>query len=1387
MEVAEYKKLLQQQSELVGVMQQQMLILQEQMRNVMTSAEVKSRVSVPWPQPLEVENGEPYENLTFFKSRWEDYCVATGMQKWGPEKKETQAGLLLSAIGSAAMKKYMDFGLTEDEKKNQDRIFQKMEEAIFKKTNIIYSRYLFNMRNQAEESFDDYLLTLKKLIRPCNYGDLEEDILRDRIVVGIKDGEVIKELLRKQDLSLESALNICRASERATAQVADLQKSEVNKISRNNKHNKSFKEEPKLCKFCGGTHVYQKKACPAWGQRCEECGGRNHFRKVCKKRGTVKEIHEDSDDSVVIAEVRNNKETGHVEAPLLFHVGDKKHNIYCTLDTGAHVCVMGGEFYKKLTGQKDFSELTPSHQKLKCFNGSSITNYGVASFECSRKEKKYKINFHIVNVNHEPLLSEKACVALGFIRYCGAVTSHIDRSQAEQIMKKYEDVFEGYGCLPGEISLEVDESVPARIQPARRVPVALREKLKLELQQLEADGIITKEMQHTDWVNNILIVSRDSKFRLCLDPIPLNKALKRPNFQFTTLDEMLPELSKAKVFSSVDAKKGFWQCRLTEESSKLTTFWTPFARYRWLRLPFGLCSSPEIFQQQLTSLLKDLKGIEIIADDILIYGVGETMEEAVVDHNIKFENLLKRLREINCKLNKDKVNLLRTSVKFYGHMLTNEGLKVDTSKVEAISKMPTPTSSKEVLRFLGMVGYLSRFINNLSVQATHLRRLTRQDVDFVWSEAEDKEFNMIKRKVSDLPTLQYFDINKEVVLECDASEYGLGAAMYQDNQVIAFASRCLTQTEKKYAQIEKEMLAVVFACIRFNQYIAGNSKIIVKTDHRPLINIVNKPLIEAPKRLQMMLLTLQKYNVKLQFIQGRENVVADTLSRAPVEEVCNPYDLEEKIKEKQVYSLISKISGLKYLKITDKLLNKIREESCKDTCCLQLMHYIMDGFPRYISDMPEEVKMFFKYKHELSTSEGFIFRNNQVLIPESLRGEMTQKVHVSHNGVASTLRLAKGNMFWPGMSDDIKEYVEKCSFCAAHAPSQQKLPLLCHDVPVYPFQYVSMDVFSVGDVKYLVTVDHYSDFFELDKICTLTANEIISICKKNFARHGIPQRVCTDNATNFANEVFKNFADKWNFEHVTSSPHHPESNGKAEATVKIAKKLVIYSQETKQDLWYGLLHQRNVPIQMDKTSPSQKLFSRRTRSGLPCLLRHLRPQLVHGVPVQIKVRKEKMKQESDKKCVELPGLQIGQKVLTQLQPEVNKKWSFGTVTKKIDARSYIIQVEDKAYRRSRIHIKPYAGGGVKGSHSNLIQFPDGPLLSPQNRKQDYSGFELVEPLVESMTPPSLYRPDEETRGQPISSAEAEESVRRSGRARTQPQYLRDYVVSSLKKGRCFRT
>ena len=203
-------------------------------------------------------------------------------------------------------------------------------------------------------------------------------------------------------------------------------------------------------------------------------------------------------------------------------------------------------------------------------------------------------------------------------------------------------MFTGLGCLPGEYHIKVDTNIAPVQHVPRRVPVPLKAKLKTKIEEMEKQRIIVKETGPTEWISSLVAVQKPGKLRVCIDPRDLNKAIKRPKYQMPTVDEVLPKLAKAKVFTVLDAKDGFYQVKLDKESSLLTTFWTPFGRYRYLRMPQGISSAPEEYQRRQNEALVGLDGVEVIADDILCYGSGETMEEALTDHDQNLVNLLKR-------------------------------------------------------------------------------------------------------------------------------------------------------------------------------------------------------------------------------------------------------------------------------------------------------------------------------------------------------------------------------------------------------------------------------------------------------------------------------------------------------------------------------------------------------------------------------------------------------------------------------------------------------------------------------------------------------------------------------------------------------------------------
>ena len=302
------------------------------------------------------------------------------------------------------------------------------------------------------------------------------------------------------------------------------------------------------------------------------------------------------------------------------------------------------------------------------YNASTLRPLGKCKVQLtnSRDNRKYKVNFTIVEDEHcvnligsktaqqmqlitirndkiKPCPGPAECVSTATVNVNLTSSRQLKGLTLKHVCSQYEDVFDGLGNLGTPLRLEVDETVKPVQQPVRRVPEALRTPLKEYLDDLEARGVIEKVERPTEWVNSVVITRKaNGNLRLCLDPKPLNKALKRCYFPMPVIEDILPELGKAKVFTKVDCKDGYWQIKLTDESSLLTTFATPFDRYKWNRMPFGISPASEIFQLRLHEAFEGLDGVYAIADDILVAGAGDTMKDAVADHDVKIKKLLGR-------------------------------------------------------------------------------------------------------------------------------------------------------------------------------------------------------------------------------------------------------------------------------------------------------------------------------------------------------------------------------------------------------------------------------------------------------------------------------------------------------------------------------------------------------------------------------------------------------------------------------------------------------------------------------------------------------------------------------------------------------------------------
>lgn len=852
-------------------------------------------------------------------------------------------------------------------------------------------------------------------------------------------------------------------------------------------------------------------------------------------------------------------------------------------------------------------------------------------------------------------------------------------SSLKDLLSSHKDIFDGIGRLPGVHKLVLDESIPPVVKGSRKIPIKLKPRLQEELNRLMSLDIIAKVDEPTDWVSNIVLVEKpDGKLRLCLDPQPLNQAIKRSHFQLPTLDEIAANLSGARFFSHLDASKGFYMIVLDEASSKLCTFATPFGRFRFLRLPFGINSASEVFHNTMYKTFS-MEGVEVYVDDLLVYG------RTRAEHDERLREVLRRAAAAGVRFNRDKCHLAATQVRFLGHIFDENGMRPDPDRVQAIRDLKTPETKKELERFMGMVNYLARFIDNYAERVEPLRGLLKHNIEFQWSESHERVFNKIKQCIAEAPTLRYYSPNSPVVVSVDSSARGLGACLLQEGRPIAFAARTLTPTESRWAQIEKEMLAIVFGCEKFHQFIYGHRQVTVESDHKPLETIFKKPLNDTPVRLQRMLLRLQRYTIHIKYVPGRLMFIADTLSRAPTE-LGRDSDIHKQI-QVHVNTLYENLN------FSNDKLSVIKDKTDNDVALNAVKNYYECGWPDNKSLVKSEAKPFWSIKNEIHVIKGILFRNDRVIIPENMKSEMLHKIHEGHLGIEKCKRRARDVMWWHGMSADIERLVGACEVCAERRAAPPREPLLPQDQPDLPWQFLATDLFQVKDKHYLLVVDYYSKFVEVVTVKDLRSSTIIAQLKAIFARYGIPARLMSDNGLQFVSEEFKTFCKTWEFEHTTSSPYYPRSNGLAERNVQTVKKLIVKAQAENTDPYLALLNFRNTPITGEKYSPAQLLMGRRLNTKLPVSQKLLIPKAPANKEINERRSQniEKSKHHYDRGTRNLRPLQPGQSVRIR-EPASGAGAGGLWVRARVEGaapepRSYWVRTRRGGrYRRNRQHI-----------------------------------------------------------------------------------------------------
>lgn len=732
------------------------------------------------------------------------------------------------------------------------------------------------------------------------------------------------------------------------------------------------------------------------------------------------------------------------------------------------------------------------------------------------------------------------------------------------------------------------------------------------------------------------------------------------------------------------------------ESRPITTFITRKGLYRYTRLMFGIVCAPEMFQKIMEQVLVGCDGCLNYIDDIIIY--GETREQL----KERTEKVLKRLSEYHVELNTDKCIYEVNELTFLGHKLSANGIAAMPDKVEAIRNFRQPTSAEETRSFLGLVNFVGKFIPDLATITESLRRLTKKDEPFVWQPEQQLAFDKIKESLSSEQALGYYNVNDQTQLYADASPVGLGAVLIQFNEkgprVISYASKSLSETEKRYCQTEKEALALVWAVERFHFYLFGRTFELI-TDHKPL-EVIFSPNSKPCARIERWVLRLQSYQFKVIYKSGKNNI-ADPLSRLVVthkQPVC--FDVGTEIHVNHIVATATPVA-IKF--------GEIDELSSDDDEILAVKKGLATN------DWNGKAIAFKVFETELCFAGNVLLRGNRIVIPEKLRARTVELAHEGHPGITVMKRRLRAKVWWPKIDGDAEKHVKKCIGCTMVSAPSPPEPLKLKELPSESWKHLAIDYLGPLPTGHnlLVVVDYYSRFFEIDIMKKITAEETIKKLRVIFARFGRPNTITADNGRQLISEELKAYCHENGIYLNYTTPYWPQQNGEVERQNRSILKRLIISQNTHKDwqkeLQDFLLMYRSTPHSTTQRTPSELMFGRTIVDKLPRMNESI--MVDEELRDRDKIEKEKGKQYTDKRRhAQESTIEAGEIVWLKRLTNKNKlSPTFEPVDHKVISRSgseLLVEntVTGAQYRRNITHVKKAVRKKKTEIHCGIISY-----------------------------------------------------------------------------------
>ena len=532
-----------------------------------------------------------------------------------------------------------------------------------------------------------------------------------------------------------------------------------------------------------------------------------------------------------------------------------------------------------------------------------------------------------------------------------------------------------------------------------------------------------------------------------------------------------------------------------------------------------------------------------------------------------------------------------------------------------------------------------------------------------------------------MKALPYFDVNAKTTLQMDASKKGLGACLIQKGKVVCYASRALTKTEQNYQNLEQEALGTIWGMEKFHYFLYGK-EFTLETDQKPLVSIYKKHMVDISPRVQRLIVRSFPYlPFHVVYKKGKDIPVADALSRV------TPMDQEDNIQLPiiAVNMITTRILMSVHPQDTfSKKLDQLRKSTVQDNQLTRLNHYINTGFLCDKKNLLTDLQEFWNHREALSIKSGLITCGNRIIVPKEMRAEMFQYIHEGHQGKERCLLQARNTVFWPKITYDIQELIERCVICQEHGKSQSIIGTT-QELPPFPWHTLAMDIFYWKKMDFLIVADVFSKYFLVRKLANSTSAAVCAEIATIVTELGLPHIIRSDNGPCYNSKEFQQLLQCYNITHHTSSPHHPRSNGFVERMVGVAKKLMDKAGSEGKPWISGLYEHRVTPQSGSISSPLQLIIQCTPRekdlSQLPSTLGAQEMYETH----QELIRRQQNKQE--KNYIELtPGTPVW------VQHRQNTSWEPATVMSQCTSNSYWNMQENgtdqpKVYRRTRTMLK----------------------------------------------------------------------------------------------------